>query len=139
MAEHDEWKSAHKVACELFKVKETEVDMTQYAGADSDFLKSEQIKGKNPKVVISSVGTHTFPAQDDKPETTKATLSFNGKDKGLVLNATNTKALIAAYGADSEGWVGKEIGLTTKHYDSFGVDGIVVAVLDTPFDDDIPF
>ena len=112
--------------------------MTKYAGSESDWLKAADIKGKNVKVVIESVGEIHFDATDNQKSQDKGTLQFVGKDKGVVLNATNTNTLIEAYGSESEGWVGKEVGLNTKEYEGFA-DGIVVVILDKDFDDSIPF
>jgi hypothetical protein len=114
------------------------MDMTQFAGSESNWLKAEDIKGKNVKAVIREVSAVHFDAQNDKPAQDKAALKFEGREKGVILNATNTKILINAYGKDSEKWLGKEIGLTTKEYEGFG-SGIVVVILDADFDDDIPF
>ncbi len=114
------------------------MDMTKYAGSESDWLKAADIKGKNVSVVISSVGEIHFDAKEGQSAQDKATLKFEGKEKGVVLNATNTNTLIEAYGSDSDGWVGKEIGLNTKEYEGFA-DGIVVVILDADFSDSIPF
>ena len=114
------------------------MDMTKYAGSESDWLKAADIKGKNVKVVIESVGEIHFDAKDGQAAQDKATIQFVGKDKGMVLNGTNTTTLIEAYGSNSDNWVGKEIGLNTKEYDGYA-DGIVVFILDKDFDDDIPF
>jgi len=112
--------------------------MTKYAGSESDWLKAADIKGKNVKVVISQVGEIHFDAKENQTARDKGTIKFKGKDKGVVLNATNTGLLINAYGTESGGWIGKEIGLTVKEYEGWG-EGIVVVILDTEFDDDIPF
>ena len=114
------------------------MDMTQFSGSESNWLKAEDIKGKNVKAVISSVGATHFEANGDKPAQDKAHLKFEGREKGVILNATNTRTLIAAYGKDGEKWVGREIGLTTKDYEGFG-SGIVVVILDQEFEDDIPW
>jgi len=113
-------------------------DMTQYAGNESTWLKAADIKGKNVKVVISEVGSISFDAKEDQAAQTKATILFEGKEKGVVLNATNTGVLIQAYGAESADWIGKEIGLNTKSYEGFA-DGIVIVILDVDFSDEIPF
>ena len=118
--------------------EEVEMDMTKYAGSESDWLKAADIKGKNVSVVIESVGEIHFDAKEGQAAQEKATLKFSGKDKGVVLNANNTKNLIDAYGRLSEKWVGKEIGLNTKEYEGFA-DGIVVVILDADYSDDIPF
>ena len=117
-------------------------NMRQYgANSSSDDLKAVEFRGKNLKVVISEVGTRTYPARDDQREQTKSVLSFEGKEKTLVCNGTNNDILCDAYGEDGEGWVGHEIGLTTKDYEGYGT-GWVITPLDVEppeFDDEIPF
>ena len=117
--------------------------MTQYSQSDSNDLKAADFIGKNLKVVIDKVTIRNFEARDNQPANSKPSLSFRGKEKTLVLNATNTKILCEAYGADSDTWVGREIGLTVADYTSKGFGhGWVVTPLDVAppdFDDDIGF
>lgn len=119
------------------------MDMTKYSQSDSNDLKAVDFIGKNLKVQISGVTIRNFEARNDQPANSKPCLSFAGKEKTLVLNATNTKALCDAYGADSDGWIGHEIGLTVKDYTDKGFGhGWVVTPLDIEppdFEDDIPF
>lgn len=119
------------------------MDMTKYAQSDSKDLKAADFIGKNLKVVISNVEVRNYPAKDDQPATSKPVLSFEGKEKQLVLNATNTKTLCNAYGKDSDDWINHEIGLTVADYTDRGFGhGWVVKPLDVEpedFDDDIPF
>jgi len=81
--------------------------------------------------------------KDNQPASSKPALSFEGKEKQLVLNPTNTKTLCSAYGDDSDGWIGHEIGLTVADYTDKGFGhGWIVKPLDIKepdFDDDIPF
>ena len=119
------------------------MDMSKYSQSDSNDLKASDFIGKNLKVVIKSIEIRDYPAKDDKPANSKPVLSFVGKDKGLVLNATNTKVLCKAYGDDSDNWLNHEIGLSTADYTEKGFGhGWVVTPLDVEpedFDDDIPF
>ena len=80
------------------------MDMSKFAQSDSKDLKAADFIGKNLKVVISGVEIRNYPADGDKPANSKPVLSFVGKEKGLVLNATNTKILCKAYGNDDDGW-----------------------------------
>jgi len=117
------------------------VDMTQYSGSESKWLKAADMLGANLKVIISEVKILEFEATDKQPASSKSALMFENKAKGLCLNATNNKILCKAYGADSDGWVGHEIGLSTAEYDNFS-PGWVITPLDVAepdFDDDIPF
>ena len=106
----------------------------------SEDLKAKDFVGKSMKLKIDRVDTVTYPANEKQPEQTKAVLYFEGKEKRLVLNSTNTETLCNAYGDDSDGWVGKNISLTTKDYSAEGFGhGWIVAALDVDFDDDLPF
>ena len=117
-------------------------NMRQYGSSgNSNDLKAVDYKGKNLKVVISEVGTRTYPAKESQAEQTKTVLSFEGKEKTLVCNGTNNDILCDAYGDEGADWVGHEIGLTTKDYEGYGTGWVVKAldVEEPDFDDDIPF
>ncbi len=81
------------------------MDMGEFVS--SKFVKAEDLAGQVVRVTIAKVGIEEVGQAKDR----KATLSFVGKDKGLVLNRTNTKALIDAFGKDSDAWVGQKIEL----------------------------
>lgn len=117
------------------------MDMTQYAGSESKYLKAADLQGKTVKVEIAGVSLLEFEDQETGAKTKKPALALKGKEKQIVCNATSIGELIQAYGSDSEKWVGKEIRLSTKHYPKFGRDGIVITPLSVEQDpsDDIPF
>lgn len=115
------------------------MDMTKYAGSESKYLKASDLQGKRPTVIISGVNLLEFD-DEDKGKQVKPALALEGKQKELVVNPTNCEELIRAFGADSDGWVGKKIGLSTKFYKNFGKEGIVITpILDEDPDDEIPF
>lgn len=116
------------------------MDMTKYAATESNDLKAADYAGKNFKVVIAKIEERHYEARNGNPAADKAVLHFEGKDKTLVLNKTNTKILINAYGPNSEGWIGKEIGLST-HETELGTGWVVtpLGVQPPDYDDDIPF
>ena len=117
------------------------MDMTQFSGTESQWLKASDMLGSNLRVKISEVKILEFDATESKPANTRSAVMFEGKDKGLVLNATNNKTLCAAYGNDSDNWIGHEIGLSTVEYDNFAPGWIVkpLDIAQPDFDDDIPF
>ena len=117
------------------------MDMTQYAGSEGNYLKATDLQGGTPKVVIKDVELVQFDDNDDKDKKiTKPVLALEGKEKKLVLNPTNTDAIIKAFGPESSAWHGKTIMLATKFYSGVGKEGIVVTPLKSDgFDDDIPF
>lgn len=115
------------------------MDMSKYSGSESKYLKSSDLQGKRPTVIIESISLLEFDDEDGK-KITKPAAKLRGKEKELVLNATNVEEIIRAFGADSENWVGKSLGLSTKFYKNFGKEGIVVSpITDDDPDDDIPF
>lgn len=117
----------------------TEVDMTKYAGSESKYLKASDLQGARPKVVIKAIGLLEFD-DEEKGKHTKPALRFEGREKQLVVNPTNCEELIRAFGQNSDDWIGKTIGLSTKYYKAFDREGIVVTPItnDDP-NDDIPF
>lgn len=119
------------------------MDMSKYSQSDSNDLKAADFIGKNLKVKISKVEIRNFEASEKMAANSKPALHFEGKEKQLVLNATNTKTLCDAYGSDSDAWIGREIGLTVADYTHKGFGhGWVVTPLDVEapeFDDEIPF
>jgi len=140
----DQWLKAYDAMQKLYERKEnSEVDMTKFAESDSKDLKAKDFIGKNIKVVISGVEIVHYEAKDDQPASDKARLRFEGKEKGLVLNTTNTRKLVEAYGADSDDWTGHEIGLSVADYTDKGYGhGWIVTPLDLPppdFDDEPNF
>ena len=116
------------------------VDATKYAETASNDLKAIDFKGKNMKLVISDVEERHYDARQGQAASDKLALHFEGREKTLVLNKTNTRTLINGYGPDTNGWVGKPVGLTTQETE-LG-EGWVVRALEAPepeFNDDIPF
>ena len=116
------------------------VDATKYGQTASNDLKAADFAGKNMKLVISDVEERHYDARGAQPASDKLALHFEGREKTLVLNKTNTRTLINAYGPETEGWAGKSVGLTTQETE-LG-EGWVVQALDAPppeFDDEIPF
>jgi len=114
------------------------MDMQMYAGGESNYLKASDIKGRTPTVTIGKVELVEFDNNGVKDR--KPAIFFNGKDKGVVLNKTNTKGLIEGFGAESESWVGKDVMLSVVNTEMG--DGIRVTALQPKtddLDDDIPF
>jgi len=116
------------------------MDMNKYAVTESNDLKAADFKGKNLKVVIERVEVRHYDARNEQPAADKPVLHFVGKEKTLVLNKTNTKYLIGAYGPDSDSWINQEIGLST-HETELGTGWIVTPLNVQPpdYNDDIPF
>ena len=121
------------------------MDMKQYAGSESKYLKAADLQGRKPKVVIEGVELVEFDDRGDEGrKVRKPALKLRGKEKMLVCGPQSVEELGMSYGFDSDNWIGKEIGLSTRFYAQFGKEGIVVTAIDAApkFEeggDDIPF
>lgn len=129
------------------------MDVTDFMGS-ADFLKAAELGNKTPQCVVKAVHTREFN-NDEKGPHEKLVLEFVDKDKMVVLNVTNTRAMATAYGTDSDDWIGKTVILSVRQT-QMG-PGIGVTPLQQPtaaeneqknqqaaqaaddFDDDIPF
>ena len=60
---------------------------------------------------ISDVNLELMPARDGKNERNRLILTFAGKQKGLVLNATNQGFIEARLGMNPNAWVGADLVL----------------------------
>ncbi len=119
------------------------VDATKFAESKSNDLKAADFVGKNLKVKIAGATVVHFPETEKQEAQDKLRLTFVGKEKGLVLNTSNTKILMDAYGKDTDGWAEHEIGLSVADYRDKGFSyGWIVKPLDVAepeFEDEIPF
>lgn len=83
----------------------------------SKYLKASDLQGREVKVIMSNVEKEKLG--DDM----KLVLYFKGKDKGVVLNKTNSNTICDAYGDDTEGWYDQEIILFSVMVDFQGKVG----------------
>lgn len=78
----------------------------------SPWLASEDIGDKQPRVVIETVEIFSNVEFDQgRVEASLGALKFAGKEKRMVLNSTNRKALVNLYGMNTGDWVGKPVVL----------------------------
>lgn len=105
----------------------------------SRYIKSADLQGKRVPVTIDRVEFESVV----KDEADKPVLYFRGKERGMVLNKTNSDRLCAAFGWDTANWSGQEIHLYTEKVQFAGnmVDGLRVAVPlpEADPDDELPF
>ena len=78
----------------------------------SKYLSSSDLGGKNARVIIADVQMEELQDRTGKKEN-KMILYFRGKTKGMVCNKTNGKALIAAFGDETDDWINNEVILFT--------------------------
>ncbi len=92
-------------------------------------LKAEDIKGKNPVVIIDKIELKTFDDNTTKPIISFKSLSGEKLGKSLVCNRTNWQSIVEITGEDdSDRWAGKRIMLIVSRVDFQGrrVDAIRV-------------
>ena len=71
----------------------------------SKWIKAADLQDRNVMVVMANV------EKEEIGKEMKLVLYFKGKERGLVLNKTNSNTIVDAYGDDTEDWFGKEIVL----------------------------
>lgn len=118
----------------------------------SRYLKAADLDGHKITVVMSHVNMEDVSGSGDL----QPVLYFEGKDKGMALNKTNSNTIAAIYGDETENWAGQSIILYEAMVDFKGqtVPAIrirmapkIAAVKSQPkqksaaevIDDDIPF
>lgn len=75
------------------------------AAFPSTYLKAADLTGRNVQVTMNYVKMEDIGG-DHKP-----ILYFVGKEKGLVLNKTNSNNIMFLYGAETDEWSGKPVVL----------------------------
>lgn len=102
----------------------------------SNFLKAADLAGPIT-VAIKAVSMQTI-GQDSKP---KPVLTFLDLTKEMVLNKTNAQAIAKLYGANTDGWAGKQIVLARQNVDFRGQSTIAIRVMGSPEKplDNVPF
>ena len=104
--------------------------------------------------VFTITGCDWQPVGQGEAAKYKAVMSFQGQEKKLVLNATNKKVLIKAFGKHTPAYTGKQIEVypTVCDYQGEQVDclrmrvpepaspsAVATEVTSTPASEDIPF
>ena len=71
----------------------------------SEYLKAADLQGRTVTVTMERVEMQEISG-DHKP-----VLLFRGKDKGMILNKTNSNNISLAYGDETDEWSGQQIQL----------------------------
>jgi hypothetical protein len=102
--------------------KVIKMDMRKYSG--STFLKTDDVRGGPLQERIASVVMGKY----EKPD-----IVFESGDR-LPVNATNNKALIRAYGIDSDAWIGHvvELSLGEIEYQGRPQEAVLVRPISKP-------
>jgi hypothetical protein len=102
------------------------------AAFPSKYLKANDLQDRNVSVIMSHVALEDVGDNERKP-----VLHFQGKNKGLVLNKTNSRVIAAAYGDDTDDWDGKPLVLFPAMVDFRG-DSVEAIRLRAPKQKDTP-
>lgn len=84
----------------------------------SKFLKASDLQGKTVIATITLV-EYELIGKDSK-EGKKFILSFQGKEKKMVVNKTNAQTIAKLYGDDTDAWIGKAIKLLSREVEFQG-------------------
>lgn len=80
----------------------------------SKWLKASDLNEEDLTLTIDAVEMEEFKEDSGGPKKKvilKFRESFEGKDKGMILNVTNRNTLVKLYGDDTDDWEGKKITL----------------------------
>ena len=97
------------------KLNQQEIKMKKDEMLQGNYLKAADLQGQSVPVVIRELRQEEM--QDGQK---KFVLYFNGKDRGLVLNKTNTARLFEYVADDSDDWPGQRINLVPTKVDYKG-------------------
>jgi hypothetical protein len=91
----------------------------------SKYIRAADLQDRQHELTMQHVEMENIGDDDKKP-----VLFFAGKQKGLVLNKTNSRAIASAYGDDTDTWEGKKVILFPAMVDFRGdsVEAIRVKV-----------
>lgn len=84
----------------------------------SKYIKADDLQGREVTVTIDRVEMENIGQgqnQDRKP-----VAYFQGKQKGLVLNKTNSMNIASVYGPETSGWTGRQVTLFSAWVDYQG-------------------
>ena len=98
----------------------------------SRFIKAGEFGGKPVTLTITHVELNDLEGEDGKAET-KAIISFKETKRQWVLIKTNAQCLLAMFGADTDGWLGRRVTLYPER-DSSGLSdsGLCIRVKGSP-------
>lgn len=140
-AAYERWLRAQEQRARFEELPEREpteeLDVDINSCFPGSYLKASDLMNRTVKCVIDKVQVEDIGGED------KPVLYFHGKDKGLVLNKTNSGSIAALYGAETDSWEGKEVKLypTKVSFQGSMVDAIRIKIEppEATEDDAIPF
>ncbi len=87
---------------------------------DKNYLRWFHLKGQDVTVEIEKVERNVELTMRGGKKSKKTLIHFKGKDKPLVLNATNGESIAELHGNKPTGWIGQKVVLfqsVTSMYD----------------------
>lgn len=90
--------------------KEKTMDASEFLSSDAALLKKEDIGNARALCIISDIQTTEFDGDR------KIVLRFDGKEKGMSLNKTNTRIMVEAFGRETNGWIGQQVEVWVDPY-----------------------
>ena len=88
------------------------------AAFPSKYLSAGDVTEAGVRVRIQTIKMEQVDRDPSKPH--KPVIYFLGESRGFVLNVTNNNTIMDMYGADSDGWIGKDITLFQTFADMAG-------------------
>jgi hypothetical protein len=85
----------------------------------SKYLTAADLNGKSFTLAIKAVTLEEMVTHDSK-KVQKPVAWFEKAQKGFVMNSTNAHIVVALYGDDTDGWIGKRITLYPTKVRAFG-------------------
>ena len=79
----------------------------------NSFLKGDDVSEDSVIYKIADVNEESMHGEFEQ----KLVLYFAERERGLVLNKTNTKRLVTLFGDDGNAWIGKRVRLLTEYVD----------------------
>lgn len=117
------------------------VDTTQFFTSDSPYIKAADNEGFAQACTVEAAGSDEYNGE------AFIWIKLDGLPKPMRLNKTNGRGMVGPFGSDTDGWVGKQVFISTRPVtlgDGRNTVGWIVTPIkqDTaegkPFNDDIP-
>lgn len=92
--------------------------------ASPDYISAHDLDGKEVTLPIQSAALEFLKSGPMDKGKNRICLTLKGAKKRLVLNKTNVKEIIKAYGNDTDGWVEKPITIIPTTCTAFGAQNV---------------
>lgn len=92
--------------------------------ASPDYIGAHDLEGRDITLPIESAALEFLKAGPQDKGKQRICLKLKGGHKRLVLNKTNVKELIKAYGNDTDGWIGKPVTVYPTTCNAFGASNV---------------